>query len=69
MCLARCLAVASADMREAGVIHAFQKFKNSFSVSELFCVAIRESFCQKQLLSQHHQMSRAHLDAQYFKGP
>lgn len=48
--LAHCLAVASAGMRGASVIQSFHKPKNTFSVSELFCVAIRENFCKTQLL-------------------
>lgn len=64
---AHCLVAASADMREASVIHTFHKPKNSFSMSELFCVAIRESLCQTQLLLQSYQMLRAHMDAQIFQ--
>lgn len=65
--LAHSLVAASADMREVSMIHTFHKLKNSFSVSELFCMAIRESFCQTQLLMQGHQMLTVHMDAQAFQ--
>lgn len=58
--LACCLVTASADMREASVIHTFHKPKNSFSVSELFCVAIRESFCQTTTIAKPSDVESSH---------